>query len=192
MFRKGCTNTYLRPVSYIFLFVSLAITMVSFCTSSWYSKINEKGIKVFKGIWNVCEGKQDWPAYCHFLPEPPTPDNPHDDPFFDISSEELTGVRVLISMAILFMVGALGYPPFFKQMSTGILKIGLMSVLSGIAGSCLFTAMLIMTHQMNSMDPIPNFGYSYIMGWVSTGMCFVTACLIYIASKDNVYVEGLY
>ena len=53
-------------------------------------------------------------------------------------SEELTSVRVLISMAILFMVGALGYPPFFKQMSTGILKIGLMSVLSAIAGNIEF------------------------------------------------------
>jgi len=52
--------------------------------------------------------------------------------------------------------------------------------------------MLIMTHQMNSMDPIPNFGYSYILGWVATGMSFLTSSLIYVASKDNVYVEGMY
>jgi len=41
-------------------------------------------------------------------------------------------------MAILFMIGALGYPPFFKQMSGGMLKIGIMSLLSGIAGDGIF------------------------------------------------------
>ena len=47
---------------------------------------------------------------------------------------KLTGVRALLSMAIMLLIGALGYPPFFKQMSTGVLKIGFMALLSSIGG----------------------------------------------------------
>lgn len=190
MFRKRCTNTCLRPLSYIFLAISLVITMISFCTSSWYS-IFTNGRMVTKGIWNVCEGSTtSWPVECVFLPDLKTTKN--DYLLFDIHPDELTAVRVLISMGIMFMLGALGYPPFFKQMSGGILKIGIMSILSGIAGTCLFIALLIMTHQIHSMESIPEFGFSYILGWVATGMCFLTSSLIYVASKDNVYVEGMY
>ena len=72
MFRKGCTNTYLRPVSYIFLAISLTITMVSFCTSSWYSTM-KRGRIINQGIWNVCDGSEGgWPFKCDFLPEPKT------------------------------------------------------------------------------------------------------------------------
>ena len=60
---------------------------------------------------------------------------PHNYTLWFFLSDELTAVRVLISMGIMFMLGALGYPPFFKQMSGGILKIGIMSILSGIAGT---------------------------------------------------------
>ena len=81
MFRKGCTNTYLRPVSYVFLFITLALTMISFCTSNWYSK-TEKGERIFKGVWKVCVGKQDWPGHCYFLPDHV---DKHLHPVFDIS-----------------------------------------------------------------------------------------------------------
>lgn len=37
-------------------------------------------------------------------------------------------------MAVMMLLGALGYPPFFKQMSSSVLKIEFMAVLATIGG----------------------------------------------------------
>ena len=100
MFRKRCTNTCLRPLSYIFLAISLVITMISFCTSSWYS-IFTNGRMVTKGIWNVCEGSTtSWPVECVFLPDLKTTKN--DYLLFDIHQGWLQVVSIYHLFICLF------------------------------------------------------------------------------------------
>lgn len=181
MYRGPCTSVYLRPMSYFFLFLTLSMLMVSLCTSSWYS-VKQTGVTMHMGLWNVCKDKADVIGQCSFLPEWRD----------DIPVDNLTAIRALYSMAVMMLLGALGYPPFFKQMSSSVLKIEFMAVLATIGGVCSFIAMLVITHQVNSLDTKPIYGYSYVIGWVATGQSFLSAGLIYIASKDNVYVEGIY
>lgn len=53
--------------------------------------------------------------------------------------ETLTSVRALYSMSMMLMIGALCYPPFYKNMSNGVVKIGIMSILTSVGGkSCKF------------------------------------------------------
>ena len=52
--------------------------------------------------------------------------------------------------------------------------------------------MLIITISVGNLPGHINYGYSYFLGWTGTGLSFFTAALIYIASKDNLYTEGVY
>jgi len=190
---RGCTNVYLRPVSYFSLFLTLCTAMVSMCTTDWYHWFPDKPITlgdtkfVYMGLWNV-----DMFGECKFMP----PDRK------DISSGMMTGIRVLFSMGIMMLLGAICYPPLFKQMSTDVIKIEVMAIFTIGGGACIFISMMMITHAVNSLprDFIyldaklknPTFGYSFIMGWCTMGMCIITAMLIYVASKGNVYVEKAY
>jgi len=90
MFQKGCANTYLRPVSYVFLFITLALTMIALCTSNWYSTVTD-GERIFQGVWNVCAGKQEWTANCAFLPDK---EKAHLHHFFDIADGKFLCYRI--------------------------------------------------------------------------------------------------
>ena len=59
-------------------------------------------------------------------------------------------------------------------------------------GICSLIGMLIITVSVGNLPGHVNYGYSYFLGWTGTGLSFFTAALIYIASKDNLYTEGVY
>ena len=59
-------------------------------------------------------------------------------------------------------------------------------------GLCSLTGMLIMTGSVSNLPGNILYGYSYFLGWSGTGLSFLTGALIYIASKDNLYTEGVY
>jgi len=201
---RGCTNVYLRPVSYFSLFLTLCTAMVSMCTSDWYhwsdaqtanfeQSLSSEGDsdRVLMGLWNV-----NLFGDCKFMPSDRN----------DISSDMMKAIRVLFSMGIMMLLGAICYPPLYKQMSTEVIKIEVMAIFTAGGGACIFISMMMITHAVNSLPTShtyvdqgvakhlknPTFGYSFILGWCTMGMCIATACLIYVASKGNVYIEKAY
>jgi len=198
MAKMPCSKLYLRPVSYAMLFIALMTTMVALCSSNWYSVVVNGSQKKYFGIWNVCE-KPDVTSKCDFLP------NDYENKTKDwLHPDSLTSVRGSYAMTILFLFGALGYPPFFKQMSNGVLKIEFMALLATVGGTMSMAAMLIMSHAIHTTHAIPPSankevftsdpvnGYSYYIGWTATGLTYLSGILIYLASKDNVVQEGSY
>ena len=45
----------------------------------------------------------------------------------------MTAIRGFFALAILFQLGALIYPPFYKQMASGVVKLEFMAILCLIA-----------------------------------------------------------
>jgi len=176
----GSQKIYLRPIAYVFLFLTLLCTMVALCTSNWYRTVDEHGTTTYAGLWNVCQDEPDNIDTCKFLPK--SRENP--------TKRTLLGIQALYSMSMMALIGACGYPPFFRQMSNGGLKIGFMALLLIIAGICCTISMLTMTHAIHKLNGVT--GYSYFIGWGGVGLCFLTAGLIYLASKDiQVYTEKI-
>ena len=46
----------------------------------------------------------------------------------------MTAIRVLFSMGIMMLLGALCYPPLYKQMSTEVIKIEVMAIFTAGGG----------------------------------------------------------
>ncbi|XP_002160858.1 uncharacterized protein cldnl3 [Hydra vulgaris] len=179
MRNRPWVNVYVRPISYIFLFLTLAVTFIAFCTPYWYSEKQENGERYF-GVWTICMDASI--KNCTFLPNHSRSAN---------SDSRLTAIRALFSMSIMHLVGAIGYPPFFKQMSNGILNIGFMALLSLVSGLFSLASMAIMTYEISCYKFL-SYGYSYFLGWIGTSLSFVAASLVYVASKDNSYSEIAY
>ena len=48
-------------------------------------------------------------------------------------TDSMTAIRGFFALAILFQLGAIIYPPFYKQMASGIVKLEFMAILCLIA-----------------------------------------------------------
>ena len=50
-----------------------------------------------------------------------------------------------------------------------------------------FLGMIIFTHEINSQGSKVKFGWSYILGWVGIGATLVSAVIVSLASREEVY-----
>ncbi|XP_065061559.1 uncharacterized protein LOC135688576 [Rhopilema esculentum] len=167
----------LRPVAMGIMTVALLVLATSISTDEWYS-VTTVAKRKFNGLWNHCVQMSGRDTSCNFLRgwEP-------------ISDDTMTAIRGFFALAILFQLGAIIYPPFYKQMASGIVKLEFMAILCLIATCFAFLGMIIITHEVIHHNEGPTFGWSYYLGWAGTGVSAVGAALGAISTRDDVYMD---